>query len=256
LICADLQFSGKSGSTAMQVCMGLVDSGMVKVALAIGADTINRHTCPGRVYEYTASAGAAAFLMGKENAIAEIMGTYSYVSDLSDFFRVEGDRYIQSTGEGGENYPAWQVGCVDHVVHASESLMRQLDLKPGDYTYAVFQQPYGFVPFSLGRQLGFTEKQIEPGVISTKIGDCGAASALLGLIHVLDQAKRGDKIFLTSYGFGAGSDAMSFEVTPLIEKKRAAMSLASLLDRKMMVDYATACRLEYKYAQDVSPLYI
>ena len=123
LICGDVQFSGKSGSTAIQICMGLVESGMAEVGLAIGADTINRHTCPGRVYEYTASAGAAAFLIGRENTIADILGTRSCATDLSDFFRVEGDRYIQSTGEGGELYPAWEVGFMDHVANASRSLM-------------------------------------------------------------------------------------------------------------------------------------
>ena len=256
LMCGDIQFSGKSGSTAIQICMGLVDSGMVKIGLAIGSDTINRHTCPGRIYEYTASAGAAAFLIGKENGIAEIVGTHSCATDLSDFFRVEGDRYIQSTGEGGELYPAWEVGFVDHVVKASEALMEDLKLKPEDYDYAVFQQPYGFVPLVVGERLGFRKDQIEPGVISTDIGDCGAASALLGLVHVLDRAKNGDRILLASYGFGAGSDAISFEVTPLIEGKRPALSLEKILNKKTLVDYATACRLEYKYAQDLSPLYV
>ena len=256
LMCGDVQFSGKSGSTAIQICMGLVDSGMVKMALAVGADTINRHTCPGRVYEYTASAGAAAFLIGKEHTIAEILGTRSCASDLSDFFRVEGDRYIQSTGEGGELYPAWEVGFMDHVTNASQSLMQDLKHKPEDYTFAVFQQPYGFVPFAVGERLGFTKEQIEPGAISINIGDCGAASALLGLIQVLDKAKKGDKILVVAYGFGAGSDAISLEATPLIEERRPSLFLEKILNEKTMVDYATACRLEYKYAQDLSPLYV
>jgi len=256
LMCGDVQFSGKSGSTAIQICMGLVNSGMVKLGLAVGADTINRHTCPGRVYEYTASAGAASFLIGRENTIAEILGTRSCATDLSDFFRVEGDRYIQSTGEGGELYPAWEVGFMDHVANASQSLMEELKHKPEDYTFAVFQQPYGFVPYAVGDRLGFKKEQIEPGANSMVIGDCGAASALLGLIQVLDRARKGDKIFVASYGFGAGSDAISLEATPLIEERRPSHSLESILNEKRLVDYATACRLEYKYAQDLSPLYV
>jgi 3-hydroxy-3-methylglutaryl CoA synthase len=89
------------------------------------------------------------------------------------------------------------------------------------------------------------------------IGDCGSASSLLGLIAVLDQAKKGDRIFLASYGFGAGSDALSLEATAALEAKRAKVPLsAHLYDKKTMVDYATACRLEYKYMQDTSPLYV
>jgi 2-acetylphloroglucinol acetyltransferase len=254
---ADIQFSGKSGTTAIQVCLGLINSGMAKAGLAVASDTINRHTCPGRAYEYTASAGAAAFLLGREEPVAEIMGTISYASDLADFFRVEGERYIQNIGAGGELFPAWEIGFVDHVQHASEALMSQLKLKPQDYRYAVFQQPYGFAPFTVGERLGFTKEQIEPGVVAPMIGDCGAASSLLGLVAVLDRAKKGDKIFLASYGFGAGSDALSLEATSALEAKRRKVPLSTyLLEKKSYVDYATACRLEYKYMQDMSPLYV
>ncbi len=254
---ADIQFSGKSGTTAIQVCLGLVKSGMARIGLAIASDTINRHTCPGRAYEYTASAGAAAFLVGDEATIAEITGSTSYASDLTDFFRVEGERYIQNIGVGGEPFPAWEIGFADHVMHASETLMQELDLKPKDYRYAVFQQPYGFAPFTIGERLGCTKDQIGPGVVAPMIGDCGSASSLLGLVAVLDQAKKGDKIFLASYGFGAGSDALSLEATSLLEAKRGQVPLSQYLhEKKSFVDYATACRLEYKYMQDTSPLYV
>jgi len=191
------------------------------------------------------------------SGIVEIEGTSSYASDLSDFFRMEGERYIQNIGAGGELFPAWEIGFVDHIVHAGESLMKEMNLKPKDYSFAIFQQPYGFAPFAIGERLGFTKEQIEPGVIAPMIGDCGAASSLLGLVHVLDNAEKGQRIFLTSYGFGAGSDALSLEVTSALEAKRPRVPLSKYLyEKKNMVDYATACRLEYKYMQDLNPLYI
>ena len=107
--------------------------------------------------------------------------------------------------------------------------MKEMNLKPKDYRYAVFQQPYGFAPFAVGERLGFTKEQIEPGVVAPMIGDCGSASSLLGLIAVLDQAKKGDRIFLASYGFGAGSDALSLEVTAALEAKRAKVPLSAHL---------------------------
>jgi hypothetical protein len=46
-------------------------------------------------------------------------------------------------------------------------------------------------------------------------------------------------------------------VTPVLEAKRPKIPLSRYLyEKKEMVDYATACRLEYKYMQDLSPLYI
>ena len=73
---------------------------------------------------------------------------------------------------------------------------------------------------------------------------------------MLDHAKAGQKILLVSYGFGAGADAISLETTPLVEIRRPRSSIARLLANKSIVDYATASRLEYKYAQDTSPLYL
>ena len=128
---------------------------MAELALAIGADTINRHTCPGRMAEYAGSAGAVAVVLGTENVIAEIRGTASYASDLSDSFRVEGERYIQDIGDGGKLYPAFEVGMVEHVTKAAEALSAKVGVTAADYDYAVFQQPYGVIPHVLGERLGF-----------------------------------------------------------------------------------------------------
>ena len=261
LMCGDIQFSGKSGTAAIQICMALVESGVIDYGVAIGSDALNRHACPGRLFEYEASAGAASFIIGKDEPVIEIEGTSSYADDTSEFWRLEGDRYIQSTGltpgsPAGDVYPMWEVGYVEHVVHASESLMKKLGSKPEDYTYVVFQQPFGTAPYLIMERLGFTREQTAPGVIADMIGDCGAASSLLGLINVLDSAKPGERLFLASYGFGSGSDAFSLKVTPHIEEKRSNVPLKKIIERKQLVNYADACRNEYKYVQDLSPTYL
>jgi hydroxymethylglutaryl-CoA synthase len=145
---------------------------------------------------------------------------------------------------------------VEHISKAARAVLEKVDLEPSDYDYAVFQQPFGAIPYILGDRLGFSEKQIGPGVIADEIGDCGAASSLLGLANVLDSAKAGQKILLVSYGFGAGADAFSLETTAAIETRKPMYRVAGLLANKSVVDYATATRLEYKYAQDASPLYL
>jgi len=261
LMCGDVQFSSKSGTTAIQICMALVESGIVSYGLAIGSDTINRHACPGRLLEYEASAGAASFVIGKDEPIAEIEGTYSFVSDTSDFWRCEGDRYIQSTGlsphsPSGDAHPMWEVGYVEHISRAHERLMQKLGLKPEDYSYAIFQQPFGNAPYYIMERLGFKMEQVKPGVIAHLIGDCGSASALLGLANVLDSAKPEERIFVASYGFGAGSDVFSLKVTSHIEEKRPEVTLKKFLERKKLVNYADAVRNEYKYLQDLNPTYL
>ena len=61
---ADTEFACKAGSAAIQMCAGLVKAEMVDYGLAIGADT--SQSAPGNALEYSASAGGAAFILGRE----------------------------------------------------------------------------------------------------------------------------------------------------------------------------------------------
>src|SRR3990172_8321761 len=80
---ADYEFAGRAGTAAMQTCMGLTISEMYKFGMAVGADT--SQGAPGDALEYSASAGAAAFLIGTEKPIATINHTLSYTTDTPDF---------------------------------------------------------------------------------------------------------------------------------------------------------------------------
>ena len=73
--CADYEFACKAGSEAMYVCSQLVNAGSIRYGLGIGADT--SQGMPGDALEYSASAGAAAFIFGKDNIVAELHETYS-----------------------------------------------------------------------------------------------------------------------------------------------------------------------------------
>lgn len=255
VISADIQFGGKSGTTCMQLCYALVESGLAKQAMAVGSDTINRHTSPGYQHEYSASAGAVAVILGKQNVIAEIKGTASYSSELSDFFRLEGERYIVDNNFNGQPYPEFEIGMMAHTAGAANKALNDLGMKSSDFDYAVFQQPYGSIPFLIADRLGFTKEQVTAGVIADRIGDCGSASAMLGLANVLDNAKPGERILLVSYGFGAGADAFVLEVTSEISEHKPAKTVEELLNNKKYVDYANAIRNEYKFMQEMSPFY-
>lgn len=246
-MCADVQFAEKSGTAAWQICDAMVRGGLAARALAIASDTINRHTSPGDLQEPYASAGAAAFLVGRADVVAEVEGSSTHNTELADSFRIEGDRYIQSGSRLGMMKN--DIGVFAHCQAAGSSLLEDLSAKPGDYRYAIFPQTYGAMSYQAGRQLGFQKEQIDPGVIADRLGNCGAAGTLLGLARVLDRAEPGERIFLASYGFGAGSDAISLKVTPEIKQLRRRPSLAidELIGRGEIVDYATACRLEFKY---------
>lgn len=242
---ADWEFACKAGSEALTAGMGMVGSGMAEYVLAIGADTAQGR--PGDALEYTASAGAAALVVGPaEHALALIEGTCSYVQDTPDFFR-RADRAYPVHGNRFTGEPAY----FGQIRSAATHLLEQLGTKPGDYTYAVFHQPNSRFPQAVAKQLGFRPEQIAPGMLAPKIGNTYSAAALLGLSAILDVAKPGDTIFMTSYGSGSGSDAYALRVTEAIAARRARAPLtAAYLAREKFVDYAIYARWRGKLVME------
>jgi len=232
LTAADTEFACKAGTVGIQACMGLVKAGYIKYGMAIGADTAQAE--PADLLEYTASAGGAAYIIGENHTLAEIEGTYSYTQDVPDFWRRDGSEYPKHGGRftGDPGYFAQVVNC-------TKGLMQQLGTKPEDYDYVVFHEPNGKYPLRAAKILGFPTKKVLPGLIVTKIGNTYSGSSLVALAAVLDQAKVGNRILVTSYGSGAGSDSFSLVVTDEIEAKRnLSPPVSYYLNRKEYIDYA------------------
>jgi hydroxymethylglutaryl-CoA synthase len=211
--CADFEFACKAGSEAMFVALQLVKSGSMEYALGVGADT--SQGAPGDALEYTASAGAAAFIMGKKNVIAVCEHSFSYMSDTPDFWRREHQFYPQHGGRfTGE--PAY----FKHVVSCAKTIMEMAKLKPADFAYVVFHQPNGKFPLRAGKILGFKKEQLNQGLLCPKIGNTYSGASPLGLTAILDVAKTDDLILMVSYGSGAGSDGFVWRVSERIDKVR------------------------------------
>ncbi|OHB74736.1 MAG: hydroxymethylglutaryl-CoA synthase [Planctomycetes bacterium RBG_16_59_8] len=239
--CADFEFACKAGTEAFFVALNLVKAGAVKCALAIGADT--SQGAPGDALEYSTAAGAAAFVMGKDNLVATVDETHAFMTDTPDFWRREYQHYPQHAGRfTGE--PAY----FRHVLSASREMMKKVGMKPQDFTYVVFHQPNGKFPIRAGKTLGFTPQQIEPGLLVPWLGNTYSGASPIGLTSTLDVAKSGDRILVVSYGSGTGSDAFVLTVTDRIDEVRdLAPRTRKLLDeRKMYIDYGVYAKFRRK----------
>jgi len=207
---ADFEFACKAGSEGMFVAHGLVKAGLIKYGMGIGADT--SQGAPGDALEYSASAGAAAFIFGADNLIATLDFTHSYMTDTPDFWRREGMNYPQHGGRfTGE--PAY----FKHTIGATEAILKKSGMKPKDFAFAVFHQPNGKFPMRVGKMLGFAREQIEVGWLVPTLGNTYSGASPLGLSAVLDVAQPGDKIMMCSYGSGSGSDSFIYTVTERIK---------------------------------------
>lgn len=233
LTAADFEFACKAGTVAMQACVGMTESDMIELGLAIGADV--SQGAPGDALEYTAAAGGVAYIIGKENIIARIESTYSFTTDTPDFWRREGKPYPEHGGRF-----TGEPGYFKHVTSAAEGLMERLGTKPSDYNYAVFHQPNGKFPTRVAKMLGFSGEQIKPGLVVSRLGNTYSGSCMMGLAAILDIAKPGERIFMTAFGSGAGSDAFSFSVTDRIDEIRnGAPSVEEMLANPIYINYAT-----------------
>ena len=239
IMVADFEFACKAGTAALQCCYGLVKSGQIDYGMAIGADTAQGR--PGDALEYTAAAGGAAYIVGKD-PIVTLDKTYSYTTDTSDFWRREGQEYPRH-GARFTGKPAY----FNHVMTATKKLLGMMEMEPKDFKYAIFHMPNGKFPETAAKKLGFTKEQTEPGLIVKKIGNTYSGSSMLGFAATLDIASPGDKILVTSYGSGAGSDSFCFTVTDKITQMRGnTPKFEDFVQNKKNIDYATYARMRRK----------
>ncbi len=238
---ADWEFACKAGTEAMVAAMGLVGSEMADYVMAIGMDTAQGR--PGDALEYTAAAGGAAFILGPaEEAVAVIDSSYSYVTDTPDFWR----RAYQKYPEHGQRFTG-EPAYFKHITSAAKAYLDATGTGPQDYQFAVFHQPNSKFPTRVATQLGFSKEQIAPGLLVQVIGNTYSGSAIIGLTAILDIAEPGDRIFVVSFGSGAGSDALSLQVTDAITVRRdKAPKTGDYIARRTEIDYAAYTRMRGK----------
>lgn len=238
---ADFEFACKAGTEAMYVAYAQVKAGLIEYGIGIGADT--SQGAPGDALEYSASAGAAAFIFGSKNVVARVEETYAYMTDTPDFWRREHQYYPQHGGRFTGD-PAY----FKHTLGAAQGIMKKTGTTPKDFTFAVFHQPNGKFPLEAGKRLGFTREQLDAGLLTPWLGNTYSGASPIGLSAILDIAKPGDSILMVSFGSGAGSDAFIYTVTDHLPniQKLAPFTRPQLDENKFYLDYGRYAKFRGK----------
>lgn len=241
LTAADLEFACKAGTAGLQMVLAMVDAKMIEYGMAIGADTAQGR--PGDALEYSAGSGGAAFITGPDSeSVATVEATFSLTTDTPDFWRRQHADY-PSHGGRFTGKPAY----FRHVLGATQGLLAKTGTKAGDYDYVVFHQPNGKFPLEAAKKLGIDAKKLKTGLLTPKTGNSYSGASPLGLCAVLDEAKPGSRILLTSFGSGAGSDSFAMTVTDRIEAARdKAPKTLDYVANKKYIDYATYIKFRRK----------
>lgn len=237
---ADLEFACKAGTAGVQMLMGMADSGMIKYGISVGADTAQGR--PGDALEYSAASGGAGFIIGKKGGVATINKTVSFTTDTPDFWRRP---YADYPSHGGRftGEPAY----FKHVEGATKLLLEETGMKLEQFDYVVFHQPNAKFPVNLAKQMGIPAEKLKAGLLTPIIGNTYSGASMLGLASVLDIAKPGDEVLVTSFGSGAGSDSFHITVNDSIDAKRKhSKKLKEYVDSKKYIDYATYIKYRRK----------
>ena len=228
----DIEFACKAGTAGLISSLAFVQSGMGKTALVTAADKATGK--PGDALEYSAAAGSVSFVVDTENVIAEVVASTSFTSDTPDFWRRSGEHYPTHAGRF-TGQPAY----FRHVAGATEKILAQTQHKPTDFDHVIFHMPNGKFPVQIAQSLGFdVATQLTHSLVSPILGNSYSACALMGLAAVLDVAKPGELILLTSYGSGAGSDSFIFRVTDAI-LNHPQHQFKTMVEDKHYIDYIT-----------------
>ncbi len=198
---ADLEFACKAGVTAMAAAFAFIKADLADSGLVVASD-VPKVLATDPLANFVAP-GAAALLLGRENVIAEIVDLVGFVTDTPDFWRKQDQDSPEHAGR-------FTVGCgyEPHLDVVCQQMLVKHNLDVADFDFVIMHQPNADAPLRLARKLGFTDSQIESGLVFAKTGNTFMATVFLGLEAVLNQAVSGAKILLLSYGSGSGSEAV------------------------------------------------
>ena len=222
--------SPSAGISALKAAMDSINAKRFENVLVIATDC--RPAELGSEVEMTFGAGAAAFVLGTGDTVADIEETFTYSTMMLDRWRHPKDDYVRSYDYRFTR----EYGYLNHVKAAVEGLLKKTGSSIDQFRHIVLQEPDGRIPREISRTLEIKKEQTGSSLVGI-LGDTGASSVFLALSDVLDNAKAGDKVLAVAYGSGT-SDAVCLKITGGAEQKKAKVrSLRSYIEDKEFIDY-------------------
>lgn len=213
----------KAGTTALLGAYDAVVSGSLRNVMVCASDC--RPTLAGSPQEQTYGDGGVAFILGKDDVVAELEGSYSLSYDFPGSWKSDEEIFEHSW----EDRFIRDVGYSKIIPEAISGLLKRCGLSIKDFAKIVYTCPYTREHGSIGKLLGATANQIQDNMIAT-VGDTGSAYSLMMFVAALEDAKPGDRIMVVSYGSGA--DALLFKVTDRIKEVKEGKGVRANLARK------------------------
>jgi 3-hydroxy-3-methylglutaryl CoA synthase len=199
----DVGYSQRAGVAALLDAL----QGKDPSALVIASDRPQGK--PASVQEISYGAGAAAFTLGSENVIAELLGSASCSVPFIDHFRSAGQQYDYVWEE------RWvrDEGYLKLITPVVQQALAAASVSSADVSHFILASPLKGVAAAVAKKTGVPASSLVEG-LDAEVGYCGVAHPLLMLAQTLERAAAGDVLVLV--GFGQGSDVLVLRVTDAI----------------------------------------
>lgn len=227
IVSADFTSSLRAGTTGLLTALDVARSGGKKNILITASD--KRKAKPASLYEMWFGDGAASFLVGKDNIIAEFIGSHTLSYDFVDHYRSATARFDYAWEE------RWlrEEGYARFIPEAIGGLLKQLDVSMADVDHLVFPCLFAAEHRAIAKTIGAAPEKVVD-TMHDVCGETGAAHPLLMLAAAFDRAKPGDGVL--AVGFGQGCDALYFKATENISRLAVRGKVKEALENKKSTD--------------------
>ncbi len=226
----DIGGSLKAGTGGLKLAVDTIRAGGAKNVLVVAADC--RTASPGSPLEMSLGDGAAAFLLGKDDVLAEFEESFSIANEMMDIWRASGKSFVQTWEERfivNQGYQAIMMKTLN-------GLMEKQGLKSSDYDHLALYTPDMRSHLQVAKESGFDAKSQVQDPSLPNIGNIGTPQSLLLLGEILKKAREGERLMVA--GYGGGADTLSFKTTRRVSEARHFRGLEDYLkSKKNIPDY-------------------
>jgi 3-hydroxy-3-methylglutaryl CoA synthase len=237
----DFTDSLRAGTSALLTALDLVQPG--KNILVCAGDS--RMGEPDSQQEQNYGDAGGAILVGAENVIAELVGSYTVSQEFLGTWRTEEQDYLRSFPGAFET----KFGYNRFISAAVQGVLNKCRLTPKDIANAAIAAPAQRTLQAALRGVGLDAKSQVQDTFWNTVGDAGTAQPLVLLAAVLERSKPGDLILVV--GYGDGGDAAVFRVTDAIAGFKAGRSVFSQIEvKRTMASYGKYARFRKLMRKD------
>jgi 3-hydroxy-3-methylglutaryl CoA synthase/uncharacterized OB-fold protein len=226
---ADCTGSVRAGTAALLQAVDAVRGGARHALVAI-ADT--RLAAPEAKAERANGDGAAAFVVGAGEVIAEVVATASYTREFLDTWRQPDETFPHSWEERFALTQAY----APLLAGAVRAVLEKAGVQPGDLAAIVLDCPNPRATADVAKRLKLDPAKVADPLALT-VGQTGAAHAGLMLANALASAKPGDHVLVVVAADGA--DAVLLRATAAIAAHKPRRAVGRLIESKGQVGYGT-----------------